>query len=374
MADIYFWYRVDHILANKWRPNTFDEVLGQDTTVQALKNALDRSLLHYCYIFTGIRGVGKTTLARLFAKSLNCEQGLQAHACGQCSSCVGIKEGNDLDCYEIDAASRTKVEETLKILDLATYPPTRSRYKIFLIDEVHMLSNHSFNALLKTLEQPPSHVKFLLATTDISRIPDTVRSRCIEFTLNPGKKDDVQSHIRRVCEAEDYQIDDQALETIVDQANGSVRDAITLLQTLMTASNDRTITNDLVERVMGIVSEHVYEELVKHLESNHREKILSFLEHLSNQQTNYMRLIDQCIVKMSRLAKISQSNGSNFQNWIQIALLTKRDAALYPSMKIAFEMMIMRMLEFVPKINNLNQGPITDQKKNYHKDKSTQSI
>ncbi|MAJ81670.1 MAG: DNA polymerase III, subunit gamma and tau [Legionellales bacterium] len=342
---------MDHILANSWRPASLSDVVGQETTVGALKNALGQNILHHCYIFTGIRGVGKTSLARLFAQGLNCEKGLTSTPCGKCPSCLGIKAGNDLDCYEIDAASRTKVEETLKILELANYPPTRSRYKIFLIDEVHMLSNHSFNALLKTLEQPPEYVKFLLATTDVFRIPDTVRSRCIEFQLSPISKPSLIDHLSLICDKEKYTYETSALDLIAMQASGSLRDAITHLQSIMTSTTNGSITVDLVESSLGILPESFFGTLFESLSHNDSKAIEALLDKVGTQSINHLSVIDQFINYLGQNLKASSADTQS-HNWIQIALLTKRDFNFYPNAKIAFEIMVMRMLVFKPNFSS----------------------
>lgn len=337
------------ILANQWRPQTFDEVIGQPSTVTAIRNALDKSLLHHCYLFSGTRGVGKTSLARLFAQGLNCSEGMSANPCRTCDSCKGIKAGEDLDCYEIDAASRTKVEETLKILDMANYPPTRSRFKIFLIDEVHMLSNHSFNALLKTLEQPPSYAKFLLATTEPLRIPDTVRSRCIQFQLQPVQSDVLKAHLTHVVEHEKKSIDSLAIDRLIQSANGSVRDAMTALQQVLLQASKDCIDLACVEQALGLVPQHEIEQLVEILQKQHMDSAMNWCQRLSNSQTSWSKLLDQWLEYQHQLLwDKAFSDHARLQNWIQISLLAKRDLALYPSARMAFEVMIARMLHCSP--------------------------
>ena len=199
------------VLARKWRPKSFREMVGQEHVLQALVNALDRDRLHHAYLFTGTRGVGKTTIARILAKCLNCDVGVSSEPCGTCSSCLEIAEGRSVDLLEVDAASRTKVEDTRELLDNVQYAPTRSRYKIYLIDEVHMLSNNSFNALLKTLEEPPPHVKFLLATTDPQKLPATVLSRCLQLNLKNMPPEQIVGHLGKVLEQEMVGFDEPAL-------------------------------------------------------------------------------------------------------------------------------------------------------------------
>ena len=202
------------VLARKWRPRNFSEVIGQAHVLKALINALDSDRLHHAYLFTGTRGVGKTTLARVLAKALNCEQGVSSQPCGTCSACVEIDEGRFVDLIEVDAASRTKVDETRELLDNVQYAPTRARYKVYLIDEVHMFSSHSFNALLKTLEEPPPHVKFLLATTDPKRLPVTILSRCLQFNLTRLATSQLAAHLSIILDAEGIEYDDDALPLI----------------------------------------------------------------------------------------------------------------------------------------------------------------
>jgi len=212
------------VLARKWRPTTFSELVGQQQTSQTLINALESQRLHHAYLFTGTRGVGKTTIARILSKSLNCETGITATPCNKCSSCLEISQGSFVDLLEIDAASKTKVEDTRELLDNVQYRPTRGRYKIYLIDEVHMLSGHSFNALLKTLEEPPPHVIFLLATTDPQKLPVTVLSRCLQFHLRRIDESEIVSHLESILNSESIEYEKEALQVIAKGADGSMRD------------------------------------------------------------------------------------------------------------------------------------------------------
>ena len=225
------------VLARKWRPQNFGQLVGQDHVKAALTNALTQNRLHHAYLFTGTRGVGKTTIARIFAKSLNCETGITATPCGQCSTCLEIDGGNYVDLMEIDAASRTKVEDTRDLLDNVQYAPSRGRYKVYLIDEVHMLSRHSFNALLKTLEEPPPHVKFLLATTDPQKLPVTVLSRCLQFSLKALTVAQIQQHLATVLQAEQLPFDDAALALLAKAAKGSLRDSLSLTDQAIALGN-----------------------------------------------------------------------------------------------------------------------------------------
>ncbi len=217
------------VLARKWRPRTFDQLVGQEHVLRALIHALDEDRLHHAFLFTGTRGVGKTTIARILAKSLNCEQGVSSHPCGECAACREIDEGRFVDLIEVDAASRTRVDETRDLLDNVQYAPTRGRYKVYLIDEVHMFSNHSFNALLKTLEEPPPHVKFLLATTDPQKLPVTILSRCLQFNLRRLAPEWIQDYLEKVLAEENIQAEAAALKQLARAADGSMRDALSLL-------------------------------------------------------------------------------------------------------------------------------------------------
>src|ERR1700719_4328369 len=221
------------VLARKWRPKRFAEMVGQEHVLRALSNALDSGKVHHAFLFTGTRGVGKTTVARILAKSLNCETGVSSNPCGVCAACREIDEGRFIDLIEVDAASRTKVDDTRDLLDNVQYAPTRGRYKVYLIDEVHMLSNHSFNAFLKTLEEPPPHIKFLLATTDPQKLPVTVLSRCLQFSLKRLPAADIAAHMRRILEQEGVRSDAAGLTLVAQAADGSMRDALSLLDQLI---------------------------------------------------------------------------------------------------------------------------------------------
>ncbi len=241
------------VLARKWRPKSFDDMVGQQHVVRALSNALDRDQLHHAYLFTGTRGVGKTTLARILSKALNCEQGVSSHPCGVCSACREIDSGRFVDLLEVDAASRTKVDQTRELLDNVPYAPARGRFKVYLIDEVHMFSSHSFNALLKTLEEPPPHVKFLLATTDPQKIPVTVLSRCLQFNLRRLLPNEIGDRLRHVLETEGLEFQPSALPLLARAADGSMRDALSLLDQAIAFGGGRVV-EDEVRAMLGTVS------------------------------------------------------------------------------------------------------------------------
>ena len=254
------------VLARKWRPRSFSEVLGQGHVLKALTNALDNDRLHHAYLFTGTRGVGKTTLARVFAKALNCDKGVSSTPCGECSACVEVDEGRFVDLIEVDAASRTKVDETRELLDNVQYAPTRARYKVYLIDEVHMFSNHSFNALLKTLEEPPPHVKFLLATTDPKRLPITILSRCLQFNLTRLSGEQIAGHFDKVLAAESISYDAEARRLLGQAADGSVRDGLSLLDQAIAHGNGEVRTDEVVA-MLGTVAQHRVSALLRAIAS-----------------------------------------------------------------------------------------------------------
>ena len=249
------------VLARKWRPRNFREMVGQEHVLQALVNALDHDRLHHAYLFTGTRGVGKTTIARILAKCLNCETGVSSQPCGECSSCLEIAEGRSVDLIEVDAASRTKVEDTRELLENVQYAPTRARYKVYLIDEVHMLSGHSFNALLKTLEEPPPHVKFLLATTDPQKLPVTILSRCLQFNLKNMPPEQIVGHLSNVLGQEMISFDEPSLWLLARAAAGSMRDALSLTDQAISFGSGKLGEAD-VRSMLGTVDlSFVYELL-----------------------------------------------------------------------------------------------------------------
>ncbi|WP_205735946.1 DNA polymerase III subunit gamma/tau [Acidiferrobacter sp. SPIII_3] len=249
------------VLARKWRPRTFPELLGQDSVVRALRFALSEGRVHHAYLFSGIRGVGKTTVARLLAKALNCEQGMGPDPCGKCSACQEIDAGRFADLIEVDAASRTKVDDTRELLDNVQYAPTRGRYKVYLVDEVHMLSTHSFNALLKTLEEPPPHVKFILATTDPQKLPVTVLSRCQKFALRRLTDTQIRDHMAAILREEGLEYDDEALVALSRAAEGSVRDALSLLDQAIAAGGG-AVRAGAVRDMLGAVAPDLVHRMI----------------------------------------------------------------------------------------------------------------
>ncbi len=356
------------VLARKWRPRTFREMVGQEHVLKALINALDHGRLHHAYLFTGTRGVGKTTIARILAKSLNCEAGISSEPCGQCASCVEIDEGRFVDLIEVDAASRTKVEDTREILDNVQYAPTRGRYKVYLIDEVHMLSGHSFNALLKTLEEPPEHVKFLLATTDPQKLPVTILSRCLQFSLKAMSPERIVGHLKNVLEKEMVPFEEPALWALGRSADGSMRDAMSLTDQAISFGNGKVSDTDVRAMLGSIDREFVYHLLACLLEKD-GARLLQTIAQMAEQSPDYAGVLADLISALHRLAMaqvapdaVDDSDGSKaqvlemaqaftaeeVQLYYQTALLGRKDLPLAPDARSGFEMILLRMLLFRP--------------------------
>lgn len=350
------------VLARKWRPKSFATLVGQEHVLQALVNALEQGRLHHAYLFTGTRGVGKTTIARILAKCLNCEKGVSSEPCGQCSACTAIDAGNFVDLIEVDAASRTKVEDTRDLLDNVQYAPAAGRYKVYLIDEVHMLSGHSFNALLKTLEEPPPHVKFLLATTDPQKLPITVLSRCLQFNLKNLLPELISSHLAYVLKEENIPFEVPALKELAQAADGSMRDALSLLDQAIAFGNG-TVKTEQVHAMLGTIEQQHVLRILNALIMQDAPALLDIASHLTEQAVDFAQALEALLsslhqiavlqatglTKESELANIAkQINKSDIQLFYQIALLGRKDLPLAPSAKIGFEMVLLRMLEFRP--------------------------
>lgn len=350
------------VLARKWRPQNFQQMVGQTHVLRALLTALDANRLHHAYLFTGTRGVGKTTIARIFAKCLNCQVSVSATPCGVCHSCVEITEGRHLDLLEVDAASRTKVEDTRELLDNVQYAPTRGRYKIYLIDEVHMLSGHSFNALLKTLEEPPPHVKFLLATTDPQKLPVTVLSRCLQFNLKRMPVEMISSHLAHVLSEEQIAFTTSSLKLLAKAADGSMRDALSLTdQAIVTGGGQ--ISDESVQDMLGLLpSEHLH-KLLQALAENDASALLAVIEQMAQVTTDFNTAADSLIALLHQLAVaqlvaqppesdieleglLAMFTPADLQLFYQMALYGKRDLPLNPDPRSGFEMMLLRMLAF----------------------------
>lgn len=356
------------VLARKWRPQTFADIVGQAHVVTAMVNALKTSRLHHAYLFSGTRGVGKTTIARVFAKALSCETGITAEPCGVCEHCQSITEGRFVDLIEVDAASRTRVEDTRELLENIQYAPTRGRFKIYLIDEVHMLSGHSFNALLKTLEEPPEHVKFLLATTDPQKLPVTVLSRCLQFTLRHISNAQINDQMAKVLSAENIEFENSALMQLSESADGSMRDALSLLDQAI-AYSGADISEQTVSQMLGTVPSEQVDALVHTLCEFDAVQAMTSIQNLSSLNVNFTKLLDQLIV-IFHAAAISQAVESysdqvnlfassiklvaeklpaeDIQLFYQVAMTSRRDLHLAHSPRAGFEMAVLRMIMFRP--------------------------
>jgi DNA polymerase III subunit gamma/tau len=356
------------VLARKWRPRVFREMVGQEHVLQALINALDHNRLHHAYLFTGTRGVGKTTIARILAKCLNCETGVSSEPCGQCSSCREIAEGRFVDLIEVDAASRTKVEDTRELLENVQYAPTRGRYKVYLIDEVHMLSNSSFNALLKTLEEPPPHVKFLLATTDPQKLPMTILSRCLQFNLKNMNPERIVQHLKFVLNEELVPFEESALWHLGRAADGSMRDAMSLTDQAIAYGSGK-ITEAEVSTMLGTIDQTAVYDIVNALASLDGRAVLAAVERMSEQAPDYASALAEMLAVLHRIAiaqalpeAVDNSHGDrerimqlaqqlpseDVQLFYQTALLGRRDLPLAPDPRAGFEMVLLRMLAFKP--------------------------
>ena len=289
------------VLARKWRPKTFREMAGQNHVLKALVNALDHDRLHHAYLFTGTRGVGKTTIARILAKCLNCEVGVSSEPCGQCNACVAISEGRFVDLLEVDAASRTKVEDTREILDNVQYTPSQGRYKVYLIDEVHMLSSSSFNALLKTLEEPPAHVKFLLATTDPQKLPATILSRCLQFNLKNLTPERIVDYLKTVLDQEMVQFDESSLWLLGRAADGSMRDALSLTDQAIAFGSGKLGEAD-VRQMLGTIDHNSVYRLIEALASSDGAGLLAVVADLAEMGADFPGVISELLLVMHRLA------------------------------------------------------------------------
>ena len=355
------------VLARKWRPHRFDELVGQEHVVQALSNALDNDRLHHAYLFTGTRGVGKTTLARIFAKSLNCEEGVSSKPCGKCSICREVDEGRFVDLIEVDAASRTKVDQTRELLENVPYAPVRGRYKVYLIDEVHMFSGSSFNALLKTLEEPPEHVKFLLATTDPQKMPMTVLSRCLQFSLKRMTLEQITGQLRHILESEKIDFDEPALLVLAAAADGSMRDALSLLDQAI-AFGGGEVRQQQVEAMLGSVSRDYVFGLLDSLASGEGAMLLKRIGDLAERAPDFGGVLDELLRILHNIAlmQIIGTTGEespetgryeelasllppeDVQLYYQIGLAGKQEINLAPDSRSGFEMILLRMLAFRP--------------------------
>jgi DNA polymerase-3 subunit gamma/tau len=356
------------VLARKWRPRDFTELVGQEHVQRALVNALDNDRLHHAYLFTGTRGVGKTTIARILARSLNCETGVTSTPCGKCSACEEINSGRFVDLLEVDAASRTKVEDTRELLENVQYAPTRGRYKVYLIDEVHMLSGHSFNALLKTLEEPPPHVKFLLATTDPQKLPVTILSRCLQFNLKSLSLPQITGQLEKILQQESITAETGAVRQIAFAANGSMRDALSLLDQAIAFGGGGLVEAE-VRSMLGTIDRDVVYRLLDALAGADAARVLAEIRTADEFAPDYAALLADMVSVLQRIAlaqtvpdAIDDTHGDreavlalagklpaeDVQLYYQIGLIGRRDLPLSPEPRGGFEMVMLRMLAFRP--------------------------
>ncbi|WP_372966431.1 DNA polymerase III subunit gamma/tau [Marinobacter sp.] len=356
------------VLARKWRPRTFEDMVGQEHVLQALVHALEHQRLHHAYLFTGTRGVGKTTIGRLLARCLNCETGITPNPCGECGACKEILEGRFVDLIEIDAASRTGVDDMRELTDNVQYSPTRGRFKVYLIDEVHMLTNQSFNAFLKTLEEPPEHVKFLLATTDPQKLPVTVLSRCLQFNLKRMTPEHIVGHLQHVLTEEKVPFEDPALWLLARAADGSMRDALSLTDQAIAFGNENLSASD-VSTMLGTIDQQDIERIVNALVERDGPGLLSEISRISDFAPDYAVILSDLLslfhrVTMEQVVPGSADNAmgdaaqaqalarklsaEDAQLFYQTALMGRKDLAITPDARMGFEMTLLRMLAFRP--------------------------
>ncbi|MEM7432595.1 MAG: DNA polymerase III subunit gamma/tau [Pseudomonadota bacterium] len=367
------------VLARKWRPKNFADTVGQEHVLQALTNALESGRLHHAYLFAGTRGVGKTTIARILAKALNCETGVTAEPCSDCSACTEIDEGRFVDLIEVDAASRTKVDDTRELLDNVQYAPARGRFKVYLIDEVHMLSKSSFNALLKTLEEPPPHVKFLLATTDPQKLPVTVLSRCLQFNLTRLTPRLIADRLAAICEAESVAADAASLALLARAADGSLRDALSLLDQAIAYCGGEVV-EESVARMLGTIDRDHVGRILDLLAANDAAGLIDAVKVIDEQFPDYGRLLEDLARMLQRIAvyqvvgrvddedetdeatlgQLAEAlSPDDVQLYYQIALMGRRDLALAPDPRSGAEMVLLRMLAFRPASVDAGSAPVT---------------
>ena len=354
------------VLARKWRPKTFADVVGQEHIITALANGLKDNRLHHAYLFSGTRGVGKTSIARLFAKGLNCVHGITATPCGECENCKAIEQGNFIDLIEIDAASRTKVEDTRELLDNVQYKPVVGRFKVYLIDEVHMLSRHSFNALLKTLEEPPEYVKFLLATTDPQKLPVTILSRCLQFHLKALDETQISQHLAGILTQENIPFEEPALVKLAKAAQGSIRDSLSLTDQAI-AMGDRQVTNSVVSNMLGLLDDNYSVDILYALHQGNGELLMRTLQRVADAAGDWDKLLGECAEKLHQIALMqllpqkSSDDNEHFsflakhispedvQFFYQVIVSGRKDLSNAPNRRIGTEMTLLRALAFHPK-------------------------
>jgi DNA polymerase-3 subunit gamma/tau len=356
------------VLARKWRPKTFKQLVGQEHVSQALINGLDQDRLHHAFLFTGTRGVGKTTIARILAKCLNCDTGVSSTPCGECSSCIDLDDGRFVDMIEIDAASRTGVDDMRDLLESVQYTPTRGRYKVYIIDEVHMLSTSSFNALLKTLEEPPPHVKFVLATTDPERIPVTILSRCLRFNLRRLLPDQISAYLKKLVDVENIEAEPETLTVLARAADGSMRDGLSLLDQAIAFGGGKLVMTDL-KKMLGLVDREHVTSMIRALASGNAQSLLGIVEDLVSQSRDLETVLVNLAEVLHRITLVQcvpgyrdpersdwdaieelagQLSKEDAQLYYQIAIKGRAELGLAPDPRTGLEMTLLRMLAFRP--------------------------
>ena len=363
------------VLARKWRPKKFTELVGQEHVVKALTNALDTGRVHHAFLFTGTRGVGKTTIARIFAKSLNCEKGESSDPCGICNACLDIDAGRFIDLLEIDAASNTGVDDVRDLIENAQYMPARGRTKVYLIDEVHMLSKNAFNALLKTLEEPPGHVKFLLATTDPQKLPVTVLSRCLQFNLRRLDENQIGGQITKILAAENIEAEAASIKLLARSADGSLRDGLSLLDQAIAYTGGK-LTADSVNAMLGTVDNAQVGGILDALSLGDAGALMANVETMSVYSPDFGHVLEDLAINLHQLQCVqlvpgfeveassvdfptlaSRLSAEQVQLWYQMATIGRRDLAFAPSPRAGFEMSLLRMLAFRPMTEGENSAP-----------------
>ena len=382
------------VLARKYRPKKFSEVVGQDHVVKALSNSLDGNQIHQAYLLSGTRGVGKTTIGRILTKSLNCEEGLTSEPCNICNTCVSINEGSFMDFQEVDAASRRGVEETQQLLETVLHMPGSSRYKVYLIDEVHMLSKHSFNALLKTLEEPPPHVVFILATTEPESVPATVLSRCLQFHLKNITSSELIGRLEFILKEENIPFDKGSLSQLAKAARGSLRDCLTITDQAI-AFTDGKLKEDEISEMLGTLPQDQIFQILEAIIENNPTSLLSTLKEISSMSVDYQRLMDLLLEAIQNIALIKLSpsvaeeldidrnrienlssliSQTDIQIMYQIGLIAKRDLDLAPNMDDGFEMAMLRMLSFLPEIDQEGKKKAKTESRKINKSEAKETI
>ena len=365
------------VLARKYRPRSFDTLVGQAHVVQALKNALDQKRLHHAYLFTGTRGVGKTTLARILAKALNCENGISSSPCGTCSACTEIDQGRYVDLIEVDAASNTQVDNMRDLLDNAQYAPTQGQFKIYIIDEVHMLSKSAFNAMLKTLEEPPEHVKFILATTDPQKVPVTVLSRCLQFNLKQMPSASISEYMEKILKEEAINYEINAIYLIAKAANGSMRDALSILDQGI-AYCGGTIEEATIKKMLGAIDQSYLFNLIQAVIDQDGQKVIEIAKHMDERNLSFEAALND-LANLIQIISVTQAipeslevsyldrdqvialskkiSAEQLQLLYQITILGRRDLYLAPDEYAGFTMTLLRMLSFAPQDAVIAKNP-----------------